>query len=220
MFLINKWIHLKPKSNIGSFVFETNSQTLFMLKFIGKLILNLAGYKIVDTTPKGVQNYQKAVMIAAPHTSNWDYVYTMAALYALKVPIKYLGKASLFKFPLGILIKKLGGIPVDRERKNNMVNDMATMINEAKEQMILIIPAEGTRSYSKEWKSGFYHIANTAKVPIILGFLDFGKKQVGFIDEFNPTGDYENDLKKIQKNYVGITPKHPELYSLKDMKFD
>ncbi len=211
---------MKQKSNIGSFTFETNLQTLFMLKLIGKLILNIAGYKIIDTTPKGVQNYQKAVMIAAPHTSNWDYVYTMAALYALDVPIKYLGKASLFKFPLGILIKKLGGIPVKREQKNNMVNDMAKMIVEAKEQMILIIPAEGTRSFSREWKSGFYHIANTAEVPIILGFLDFGKKEVGFIDEFNSTGNYEKDLKNIQKKYIGITPKHPELYSLKDMKFE
>ena len=211
---------MKLKSNIGSFTFETNSLTTIMLKFIGKLILNIAGYKIIDTTPKGVQNYQKAVMIAAPHTSNWDYVYTMAALYALEVPIKYLGKASLFKFPLGILIKKLGGIPVRRDQKNNMVNDMAKMIVDATEQMILIIPAEGTRSYSKEWKSGFYHIANTAKVPIILGFLDFGKKEVGFINEFNPTGNYEIDLKNIQRNYIGITPKHPELYSLKDVKFD
>ena len=191
-----------------------------MLKIIGKLILQLAGYKIIDTTPKGVQNYQKAVMIAAPHTSNWDYVYTMAALYALDVPIKYLGKASLFKFPLGILIKKLGGIPVKREQKNNMVNDMAKMINESIEQMILIIPAEGTRSYSKEWKSGFYHIAQTAGVPIILGFLDFAKKEVGFLDEFNPTGNYEKDLKIIQKKYVGITPKFPELNALKDVKFD
>jgi 1-acyl-sn-glycerol-3-phosphate acyltransferase len=211
---------LKQKSNIGSFTFETNSLTTIMLKFIGKLILKIAGYKIIDTTPKGVQNYQKAVMIAAPHTSNWDYVYTMAALYALEVPIKYLGKASLFKFPLGILIKKLGGIPVRRDQKNNMVNDMAKMISDATEQMILIIPAEGTRSFSKEWKSGFYHIANTAQVPIILGFLDFGKKEVGFIDEFNPTGVYEKDLKNIQKKYLGITPKHPELYSLKDVKFD
>ena len=191
-----------------------------MLKIIGKLILKIAGYKIVDTTPHGVQNYQKAVMIAAPHTSNWDYVYTMATLYALDVPIKYLGKASLFQFPLGILIRKLGGIPVRREQKNNMVNEMAKMINESTEQMILIIPAEGTRSYSKDWKSGFYHIANTAKVPIILGFLDFNKKEVGFIDEFNPTGDYEKDLKIIQKKYIGITPKYPELNSLKDVKFD
>ena len=211
---------MKQKSNIGSFTFETNLQTLFMLKFIGKLILKVAGYKIIDTTPKGVQNYQKAVMIAVPHTSNWDYVYTMSALYALDVPIKYLGKASLFKFPLGILIKKLGGIPVTRNQKNNMVNDMATMIVDAKEHMILIIPAEGTRSYSKEWKSGFYHIANAAHVPIILGFLDFAKKEVGFMDEFNPTGDYEKDLISIQKKYIGITPKHPELYSLKDVKFD
>lgn len=191
-----------------------------MLKFIGKLILKVAGYQVIDHTPKGVKNYQKAVMIAAPHTSNWDYVYTMAVLYALEIPIKYLGKESLFKFPLGILVRKLGGIPVKREQKNNLVNDMARLINESTEQIQLIIPAEGTRSYSKEWKSGFYHIANTAGVPIILGFLDFGKKEVGFLDEFIPTGNYESDLIKIQKKYVGITPKYPALNSLKDVKFD
>lgn len=191
-----------------------------MLKFIGKLILKVAGYKIIDQTPEGVNNYQKAVMIAAPHTSNWDYVYTMAVLYSLEIPIKYLGKDSLFKFPLGILVRKLGGIPVRREQKNNLVNEMAKLINDSPEQIQLIIPAEGTRSYSKEWKSGFYHIANTAGVPIILGFLDFGKKEVGFLDVFMPTGDYEKDLIKIQKKYLGITPKYPELYSLKDVKFD
>lgn len=191
-----------------------------MLKFIGKLILKVAGYKIIDQTPEGVNNYQKAVMIAAPHTSNWDYVYTMAVLYSLEIPIKYLGKDSLFKFPLGILVRKLGGIPVRREQKNNLVNEMAKLINDSPEQIQLIIPAEGTRSYSKEWKSGFYHIANTAGVPIILGFLDFGKKEVGFLDVFMPTGDYEKDLVKIQKKYLGITPKYPELYSLKDVKFD
>ncbi len=191
-----------------------------MLKFIGKLILKVAGYKIIDQTHKGVINYQKAVMIAAPHTSNWDYVYTMAVLYSLEIPIKYLGKDSLFKFPLGILVRKLGGIPVRREQKNNLVNEMAKLINDSPEQIQLIIPAEGTRSYSKEWKSGFYHIANSAGVPIILGFLDFGKKEVGFLDVFMPTGDYEIDLIKIQKKYLGITPKYPELFSLKDIKFD
>jgi 1-acyl-sn-glycerol-3-phosphate acyltransferase len=191
-----------------------------MLKLIGKLILKVTGYKIIDHTPKGVNNYQKAVMIAAPHTSNWDYLYTISVLYALEIPIKYLGKESLFKFPLGILVRKLGGIPVRREQKNNLVNEMAKLINDSTEQIQLIIPAEGTRSYSKEWKSGFYHIANTAGVPIILGFLDFGKKEVGFLDVFIPSGDYEKDLIKIQKNYLGITPKYPELYSLKDVKFD
>lgn len=191
-----------------------------MLKFIGKLILKVAGYRVIDTTPKGVNSYQKAVMIAAPHTSNWDYVYTMAVLCALEIPIKYLGKESLFKFPLGILVRKLGGIPVRREQKNNLVNEMANLINDSTEQIQLIIPAEGTRSYSKEWKSGFYHIANTAGVPIILGFLDFGKKEVGFLDVFMPTGDYEKDLIKIQKKYIGITPKYPELNSLKNVKFD
>ncbi len=207
---------MKAKSNIGRFVFETNLQTRFMLKFISVFILKISGWKVVDTTPKGVLNYPKAVMIAAPHTSNWDYYYCMAVIYSIGMPIRYLAKDSLFKFPLGILMRGLGGVPVFRSQKNNLVNDMGNMIKNSPESLQLIVPAEGTRSYSKEWKSGFYHIAMTANVPIVLGFLDFAKKEGGFLNVFYPTGDYEKDLKEIQQQYVNVTPKYPELFSLRD----
>lgn len=191
-----------------------------MLKFISSLSLKLAGWKIVDTTPKGVINYPKAVMIAAPHTSNWDYFYCMIIVLKLGLPFRYLAKDSLFKFPLGIIIRGLGGIPVIRSQKNNLVNDMGEMIKNSAEPIQLIVPAEGTRSFSKEWKSGFYHIAMTANVPIILGFLDFKKKEGGFLNVFYPTGNYEQDLLEIQKQYAKVTPKFPEDNSLKDLKFD
>jgi 1-acyl-sn-glycerol-3-phosphate acyltransferase len=187
-----------------------------MLKILSTLILKLSGWKIVDTTPKGVLNYPKAVMIAAPHTSNWDYYYTMAIIYKIGIPIRYLAKDSLFKFPLGIIIKSLGGIAVNRSQKNNLVNDMGEMIKNSQNPIQLIVPAEGTRSYSKEWKSGFYHIAIKAETPIILGFLDFKKKEGGFLNVFYPTGDYEKDLIEIKKQYLNVTPKHPEENSLKD----
>jgi 1-acyl-sn-glycerol-3-phosphate acyltransferase len=189
-----------------------------MIKILGKIILKLWGWKTIDTTPKGVLNYPKAVMIAAPHTSNWDYPFTMALLYASGIPLKYLAKASLFKFPLGFIIKGLGGVPVERSKKNNLVNDMADMIKNSTQPINLVIPVEGTRGFTEVWKSGFYHIALAANVPIILGFLDFAKKEGGYINVFYPTGNYEMDLKAIQKQYLGITPKHPEFNSLKNFK--
>jgi 1-acyl-sn-glycerol-3-phosphate acyltransferase len=190
-----------------------------MLKIISSFLLTISGWKIVDSTPKGVINYNKAVMIAAPHTSNWDYFYCMIIVLRVGLPFRYLAKDSLFKFPLGLIIRGLGGIPVIRSQKNNLVNYMGEMIKNSPESIQLIVPAEGTRSYSKEWKSGFYHIAVTANVPIILGFLDFKKKEGGFLNVFYPTGNYEQDLMEIQKQYANVTPKYPNDNSLKDMKF-
>ena len=189
-----------------------------MIKLLGKIILKLWGWKITDTTPNGVLSYKKAVMIAAPHTSNWDYPFTMAMLYSSDIPLKYLAKASLFKFPLGLIIKGLGGVAVNRSQKNNLVNDMAEMIKNAIEPIHLVVPVEGTRGYTSEWKSGFYHIALAANVPIIFGFLDYAKKQGGYLNVFYPTGNYEEDLKEIQKQYLPITPKHPALNSLNNWK--
>ncbi len=188
-----------------------------MLQLIGKAILALGGWKIVDKTPLGVNAYPKAVVIAAPHTSNWDYLFAMAILKAINSPCAYLAKASLFKFPLGLLVKGLGGIPVNRNQKNNLVQNMASLIQQT-ERIHLMVPAEGTRSLTKEWKSGFYYMALEAKVPIILGFLDFAKKEGGFLDVFYPTGNYEQDLQRIQAYYYHITPKHPAFFSLNDVK--
>lgn len=192
-------------------------QTKIMIKLLGKIILKLWGWKIIDTTPKGVLSYKKAVMIAAPHTSNWDYPFTMAMLYSTDIPLKYLAKESLFKFPLGLIIRGLGGVPVNRSQKNNLVNDMAEMIKNSTKPINLVIPVEGTRGYTNEWKSGFYHIALAAKVPIIFGFLDYEKRIGGYLNVFYPTGNYEKDLKEIQKQYLSVTPKHPQFNSLQNM---
>lgn len=189
-----------------------------MIKLLGKIILKLWRWKIIDSTPDGVLSYKKAVMIAAPHTSNWDYPFTMAMLYSSDIPLKYLAKSSLFKFPLGPIISGLGGVPVNRSQKNNLVNDMAKLIRNSEKPIHLVVPVEGTRGYTSEWKSGFYHIALAAKVPIIFGFLDFAKKEGGYLNVFYPTGNYEKDLVEIQKQYLNVTPKHPEFNSLKNHK--
>lgn len=154
------------------------------------------------------------MLVAAPHTSNYDYPIALATLYSCGVRVRFLGKKSLFKFPLGILMRATGGIPVDRSKHTNMVETMVNMFQQYNE-LILMIPAEGTRSYVKEWKSGFYHTAMGAKVPIVLGYLDYGNKVAGFGDLFYPTGDYQKDLAEIQNFYRKFTARHPEKSSLR-----
>lgn len=180
------------------------------MKWIAQFYLFLVGWKIASRLPKDIK---KCVLVAAPHTSNYDYPLSLATLYASGVRVRFLAKKDLFKFPLGILMRASGGMPVDRSRHTNMVDAMVEMFNESKE-LILMIPVEGTRSYVKEWKSGFYHTAMGAGVPIALGFLDYGRKVSGFGDLFYPTGDYQKDLQEIQNYYRQFLAKYPEKSSL------
>ncbi|MES2734065.1 MAG: lysophospholipid acyltransferase family protein [Bacteroidota bacterium] len=180
------------------------------MKWLSQLYLYLIGWKIASRLPKEIK---KCVLVAAPHTSNEDYFICLATLYASGTRIRFLAKKDLFKFPLGILMRATGGIPVDRSKHNNMVDAMTHMFQE-KEELILMIPVEGTRSYVKEWKSGFYHTAIGAGVPIALGVLDYGTKTSSFGDLFYPTGDYQKDLQEIQTFYRRFRAKYPEKSSL------
>lgn len=180
------------------------------MRWLCRLYLKLIGWKIGSVLDPSVK---KCVLVAAPHTSNWDYPISLATLYACGVKVRFLAKKSLFKFPLGVLMRATGGIPVDRSKNNNLVDSMIAMFA-TYDELILMIPAEGTRSYVKEWKSGFYHTAMGAGVPIVMGYLDYGKKVAGFGDLFYPTGDYPNDLKAIQTFYRQFTAKHPHKSSL------
>jgi 1-acyl-sn-glycerol-3-phosphate acyltransferase len=129
----------------------------------------------------------------------------------LGLKVKFLGKKQLFSFPLGILMRATGGIAVDRSKKNNLVEYMTNLFQE-NESLYLLIPPEGTRSAVKEWKTGFYRVAEAANVPIVLGYLDYGKKVAGFGTMFYPTGDMEKDMAEIKAFYSQITPKYPEKY--------
>jgi 1-acyl-sn-glycerol-3-phosphate acyltransferase len=180
------------------------------MKWLCRLYLKLIGWKIGSTLDSSIK---KCVLVAAPHTSNWDYPISLATLYACGVHVRFLAKDSLFKFPLGILMRATGGMPVNRAKHTNMVEAMVNMF-ERNNELILMIPVEGTRSYVKEWKSGFYHTALGAKVPIVLGYLDYGKKIAGFGDLFYPTGDYAKDLLAIQNFYRKFTARYPEKSSL------
>jgi 1-acyl-sn-glycerol-3-phosphate acyltransferase len=181
------------------------------MKWLCKLYLKLIGWKVGSTLDPSIK---KCVLVAAPHTSNYDYPIALATLYACGVRVRFLAKNTLFKFPLGLLMRGTGGIPVDRSRHTNMVEMMVNMFANY-DNLILMIPAEGTRSYVREWKSGFYYTAIGAKVPIVMGYLDYGKKVAGFGDLFYPAGDYTKDLIEIQNFYRKFTARYPEKSSLR-----
>lgn len=180
------------------------------MKWLCRFYLSLIGWKTGSTLPASVK---KCVLVAAPHTSNIDYPIALATLYAAGVRIRFLAKKNLFRFPLGILMRLTGGLPVDRSRHTNMVEAMIDMFSK-NERLVLMIPVEGTRSYVKEWKSGFYYTALGAGVPIALGYLDYGEKIAGFGELFYPTGNYQRDLEVIQNYYRQFRARYPEKSSL------
>jgi 1-acyl-sn-glycerol-3-phosphate acyltransferase len=145
-----------------------------------------------------------------PHTSNWDFIIGRMTFAKYKVNTKILIKKELFFFPLGIILRALGGIPVDRSKGTN-VTDQAVKYFEDSDELFMIFTPEGTRSYNPNWKKGFYHIAEKAKVPIYLGYIDYEKKIGGFWGEFKPTGDVKKDIEDIKKilgQYKGRFPEN------------
>lgn len=181
-----------------------------MLKLLSRLILKIAGWKVVGKYPEGLNKF---VIVAAPHTSNWDFLYSRCALYILGVPVRFTIKKELIKFPLGPLLRFLGAIPIDRSPKMNkkasMVHAMINLFAE-KEKLCVMVTPEGTRAYAKRWRTGFYHVAVGANVPLVLCFLDYKKKQVGVGPTFHPTGNMEEDIEKIKDFYRTKTAKYPE----------
>ena len=151
----------------------------------------------------------KFVMIAAPHTSNWDFPVMMCIAFKLRAKLYWMGKDALFRRPFKGFFKWLGGIPIDRSRSHNVVDQMVDHFHEM-DRLILTIPPSGTRKRVNKWKSGFYHIALGAKVPVVLGFLDFKRKTGGIGPVVVLSGDMEEDMKSIRAFYYSIDGKYPE----------
>ncbi len=181
-----------------------------MRKKFGRFVLNLFGWKTTGNLPPDIK---KCVVIVAPHTSNWDFFVGFFGYMTIGVRAKYLIKKEAFFFPLGLIVKALGGIPVDRSRSSNIVHQVGEMFSHQDELVITITP-EGTRSLVLHWKRGFYYIAEHAKVPIMLGILDYSKKVVGIGPAFYPTGNYEKDIKEIEAFYMDAIARHPEKFNL------
>ena len=165
----------------------------------------MGGWTAVQENPPP----KKAVIIAAPHTSNWDFIYYFGLCNSLNVKSYWIGKSTLFKWPWGDMMRRLGGIPVDRSKSNNMVDAMVAEF-EKRSEFLLTIPPEGTRSGVKQWRTGFYYIALKAKVPLIIGMMDYAKKSGGLGPSFMPTGDYKKDMKRLSDFYHSVTPKFPD----------
>ena len=181
-----------------------------MKKLISKIIFKIIGWKVV-----GKLNYpDKCLVIAAPHTSNWDFFIGRCYAYIIGIVPKYFIKSELFLPILRSLIKWNGGIPVYRHSKNNVV-DQITEIYNSTDKFILGISPEGTRRRVERWRTGFYHIAVKSEVTILLIKMDYEKKEIGIINEFHPSGDIDKDLLFIQNQYKNIKGKIPKNYNPK-----
>lgn len=152
---------------------------------------------------------RKFVVIAAPHTSNWDFVYFIGATDGLNLDLSFMAKKSLFRWPFARLMREMGGVLVDRSTSHNYVDQIAEEFARRDEFMLTIAP-EGTRGSVKQWRTGFYHIAMKANVPIVCGMMDYRRKVVGLGPAIMPTGDYAKDMEAVSAFYMGCTPKHPE----------
>ncbi len=177
-----------------------------MLQQISKFILTLWGWKIEGSLPYDLKKY---MMIAMPHTSNWDFPLGVLTRSLIKLNINFVGKDTLFKPPFGAIFRYLGGYPVDRSKSTNFVDAVAKLYNE-NERFALLIAPEGTRKKVKELKTGFYYIALKAKVPIVLMKMDWPNKIVTFNEPFHPSGDKEKDFQYLKDEMKGIVGKNPE----------
>ncbi len=178
-----------------------------MKRHIARAILRVIGWRAEGSKPAS----RKYVIIAAPHTSAWDFPLYLLFAWYYEVPTSWMGKEELFRPPFGWFMYWVGGIPIRRHRRMNRVEEMARHFSE-RESLALLVPAEGTRRYVPHWKSGFYRIAEAAQVPIVMGFLDFGGKRGGMGPELIPTGDLRADMDEVRAFYADKSGRHPELF--------
>ena len=179
-----------------------------MKKWFAHWFLRLNGWKIEGEIP----HEKRFVFIAAPHTSNWDLAYMLAFAAVFDLKISWLAKHSLFYPPMGWIMRMLGGIPIVRHKNSNVVDAMVQEFS-TRSELVLAVPTEGTRARVEYWKSGFYHIAIRAGVPILPSYLDYGNKRGGFGPALIPTGDLAADMQVLRELYSDKTGKYPALVS-------
>lgn len=174
-----------------------------LLHWVSRFILRVAGWKVERRLP----DTDKYVMIAAPHTSNWDFVYTLLVCFSLKLNVYILGKKEIVEWPFGRIFLWLGIIPIDRSRSSNTVDQVVEAF-ESTDRLVLIVTPSGTRSKVRRWKTGFYHIARGAGVPLAFAYIDYARKRTGIGGWMTPTGDLDADMMRINSFYVGIVGRH------------
>jgi 1-acyl-sn-glycerol-3-phosphate acyltransferase len=180
-----------------------------LLNRISRFFGALLGWSIEGEFP----NYPKMMLAAAPHTSNWDFLMFLYAILNKRVQPNVMGKHTLFWWPLSVIMSFLGVVPIDRTKKGGVVEQGIKYFNSVDKTIVLVTP-EGTRSYCKVWKSGFYHIAWGAKVPLILCKVNFRTRTIFIGEEFNMTGDYDKDIVAIKEYYKDCVPLIPENFGI------
>jgi 1-acyl-sn-glycerol-3-phosphate acyltransferase len=178
-----------------------------MMKTLARGFLGLTGWRAEGARPLE----RRFVLIAAPHTSNWDLAYLLALAQHFDIRISWMGKHTLFRAPLGAVMRRVGGIPVVRHRSGNLVAQLARTFRE-RDSLALVVPAEATRAYTAHWKSGFYHIAREAGVPIVMGYLDYSRKRGGFGPALHPSGNIRADMDEIRDFYSDKVGRHPDQF--------
>lgn len=186
--------------------FAPDNSTLVRTRWLQRLLqplaswlMRLSGWQLVGQIPP----LKRFVLIAAPHTSNWDFVLMVLVVLKASIDLHWMGKHSLFKPPFGGLMRWLGGIAIDRSKANNVVSQMVDIFAQ-RDELILLITPEGTRSQVERWKTGFYSIAHGAGVPIVPVYVDGEQRTLTFGEPFVPSGDLDTDLPKIQARYAGL----------------
>jgi len=180
------------------------AQKLTFSQLLAQAILRLVGWEATGSFP----NISKYILVGAPHTSNWDFPLTMLLMFAKGVRFNWVAKQSLFRWPFKSLFHRLGGIPVKRDRANNFVGQIVEAF-ERSSHLIIAISPEGTRSLVTRWKTGFYYMAVGAKVPLVLGFVDYKLRQVGVGPVVYPSNDIEETFAQLRHFYADKTGKYP-----------
>ncbi len=180
-----------------------------MKQAISKFFLRATGWRTAST--EGFE-LPKCVICVAPHTSNWDFVMGKLFYTSIGMTAGFLMKSEWFFFPLGRLLKSMGGISVKRDTHTSLTDQVSALFKRHERFQVAITP-EGTRKHTSEWKKGFYFIALKANVPILLAYIDYRKKEIGTLGIFHPTGDVERDITQIKACYQGITACHPENFA-------
>jgi 1-acyl-sn-glycerol-3-phosphate acyltransferase len=175
------------------------------LELTARALLRLTGWQLVGEAP----DVKQCVILFAPHTSSWDFPLLLCVRAAFGRRVAYLAKRSLFRFPLGGLLRATGAIPVDRAERHALVNTL-TEAFARQEQLWLALSPEGTRAWTDHWKSGFYHIARAARVPLLLAFIDAERRECGLGELIELSGDVERDLARLRAFYSAKRGIHPE----------
>ena len=191
---------------IGSKITHNAPASGLIKYWMARLYFLLTGWKVTGELPQD----KKFVLIGAPHTSNWDFPIGLALTFVFRLKTRWMGKHTLFEGVKGFIMRALGGIAVDRSHPNGVVGQMAEALKHA-DQLVIMLAPSGTRKKMPNWKSGFYHIAHQANVPIVCGYLDFNNKEANIGLTLMPTGNVKQDMALIREYYEGISAKYPEM---------